>query len=89
MCEWCCDLEVFTHLVKAKEAQVPDHGQGTDPAGRGDLSGHLETDLHYLQRVGEDHLGASGLQDTTQVKGEKQQYMSQRTSNSNVIRRTT
>lgn len=69
------DVEGFTHFVEAKEAQVPDHGQGTDPAGRGDLSGHLETDLHYLQRVGEDHLGSSGLQDTTQVKGETKQMV--------------
>jgi hypothetical protein len=69
------DVEGFTHFVEAKEAQVPDHGQGTDPAGRGDLSGHLETDLDYLQRVGEDHLGSSSLQNTTQVESEKKQMV--------------
>lgn len=50
-----------THLVEAEEAQVPDHVEGADPGARGDLSSHLQADLDDLQRVGENHLGSSGL----------------------------
>ena len=53
-----CDV---SHLVKSKEAEVSDDGQGADPRPRGDLSCHLQTDLYNLQRVGEDHLGAASL----------------------------
>lgn len=53
-----------TYLVEAKEAQLPHHIQGTDPGPRGDLSSHLQTDFHDLQRIGENHLGSSGLQET-------------------------
>ncbi len=63
----CCRrhgaAEVLTYLVEAKEAQVSHNVQGTDPGARGDLSSHLQTDLNDLQRVGENHLGSSGLQD--------------------------
>lgn len=52
-----------SHLVKPKEAQVPDDRQSADPRPRGDLSCHLQTDLYYLQRVCEDHLGSSSLEE--------------------------
>lgn len=64
----CCrrggDADVPAYLVEAKEAQLPHHIQGTDPGPRGDLSSHLQTDFHDLQRIGENHLGGSGLQET-------------------------
>lgn len=49
------------HLVEAKEAQVTDHAESADSGPGGDLSCHLQADLHNLQGVGEDHLGASSL----------------------------
>lgn len=52
----------LTYLVEAKEAQVPHNSQGTDPWASSDLSSHLQTDLNNLQRIGENHLGASSLQ---------------------------
>ncbi|TNN72173.1 hypothetical protein EYF80_017601 [Liparis tanakae] len=55
------DQEMIT-MKYSKEAEAPDDGQGADPRPRGDLSCHLQTDLHNLQRVGEDHLGATGLE---------------------------
>lgn len=55
---FCC----LTHLVEAKEAQVSDHVEGADPGAGGDLSSHLQADLDDLQRVGENHLGSSGLE---------------------------
>lgn len=58
--------EVLTYLVEAKEAQVSHNSQGTDPGPRGNLSRHLQTDLYDLQRIGENHLGSSCLQDETQ-----------------------
>lgn len=61
----CCRrhgaIEVMTYLVEAKEAQVSHNIQGTDPGACGDLSGHLQTDLNDLQRIGENHLGTSSL----------------------------
>ena len=51
----------MTYLVEAKEAQVSHNIQGTDPGACGDLSGHLQTDLNDLQRIGENHLGTSSL----------------------------
>lgn len=57
-----------SHLVKSKEAKVPDDGQGADPRPRGDLSCHLQTDLYDLQGVGEDHLGAAGLEEQEDKK---------------------
>lgn len=64
----CCrrrgDAEVPTYLVEAKEAQLPHNIQGTDPGPCGDLSGHLQTDFNDLQRIGENHLGSSSLQET-------------------------
>lgn len=64
----CCrrrhgDAEVPTYLVEAKEAQLPHHIQGTDPGPCGDLSSHLQTDFNDLQRIGENHLGSSSLQE--------------------------
>lgn len=55
------DPNHVSHLVEPKAAEVPDDGQGTDPRPRCDLSCHLQTDLYNLQRVGEDHLGATSL----------------------------
>lgn len=49
------------YLVEAKEAQVTDHGQSTDSGSGGDFAGHLQANLHNLQRVGKDHLRASSL----------------------------
>lgn len=49
------------HLVEAEEAQVTDHAESTDSGPGGDLSCHLQADLHNLQWVGEDHLRASSL----------------------------
>lgn len=57
------DAEVPTYLVEAKEAQLPHHIQGTDPGPCGDLSSHLQTDFNDLQRIGENHLGSSSLQE--------------------------
>lgn len=59
------DPNNVSHLVKSEEAEVPDDRQGTDPRPRGDLSCHLQTDLYYLQWVGEDHLGATSLEEET------------------------
>lgn len=56
------DVMALTYLVEAKEAQVPHNSQGTDPWASSDLSSHLQTDLNNLQRIGENHLGASSLQ---------------------------
>lgn len=53
-----------TYLVEAKEAQLSHYIQGTDPGPCGDLSSHLQTDFNDLQRIGENHLGSSGLQET-------------------------
>lgn len=49
------------YLVKAEEAEVTDHTECADSWSGGDLTCHLQADLHYLQRVGKDHLRASGL----------------------------
>lgn len=58
----CVEVEVVpAHLVQSEEAQVTHHVEGADPFRRGDLSCHLETDLHDLQWVGEDDLRASSL----------------------------
>lgn len=65
--------EVLTYLVEAKEAQVSHNIQGTDPGPCGDLSSHLQTDFNDLQRIGENHLGTSSLQD---AEGEKTEQMS-------------
>lgn len=52
-------------LVKSDEAEALHDGQGADSGPGGDLSCHLQTDLHDLQRVGEDHLGTAGLGEHT------------------------
>lgn len=62
------DPEDVSHLVESKEAEVPDDGEGADPRPRGDLSRHLQTDLYNLQRVGEDHLGATSLDEQRDKK---------------------
>ena len=50
------------YLVEAKDAEVSYNGDGAQtPSGR-DLAGHLKTDLDNLQRVCEQHLTSSGLQ---------------------------
>lgn len=54
-------IEVLTHLVEAKEAQLSHNVQGADPRACGDLSSHLQANLYNLQRIGENHLGSSGL----------------------------
>lgn len=51
-----------THLIQTEKPQVPKHVQRTDSGSGGDLSSHLQADLHYLQWVGKDDLGASSLQ---------------------------
>ncbi|TNN53154.1 hypothetical protein EYF80_036615 [Liparis tanakae] len=53
--------EIKAHR-EAKEAQFSHNTQGFDPGADGDLSSHLQTDLNYLQRIGENHLGSSSLQ---------------------------
>ena len=62
---------MLTHLVEAEEAQVSHNTQGTDPGARGDLSSHLQSDLNDFQRIGENHLGCSSLQDSLNKKKKK------------------
>lgn len=50
-----------SYLVESKEAQVTHHTKCTDTRSSGDLACHLQTDLHYLQRVSKDHLRGSSL----------------------------
>ena len=57
----CLGEQELQYLVEAKKAEVSDDGECADPRACGDLSRHLQTDLHDLQGVSEDHLGASGL----------------------------
>lgn len=61
-----------TYLVEAEEAQVSDHVEGADPGAGGDLSSHLQADLDDLQRVGENHLGSSGLDGRGRLQRRKQ-----------------
>lgn len=67
-CAYMCTLHPVrrskesTHLVQPKKSQVLKHVQSADPGSCGDLSGYLQADLHDLQRVGKDDLGASSLQ---------------------------
>lgn len=61
---------MLTYLVEAKEAQVSHYIQGTDPGAGGDLSSHLQTDLNDLQRIGENHLGSSGLWEASKREDE-------------------
>lgn len=49
------------YLVEAEEAQVTNHAECADSRPGGDLACHLQANLHNLQRVGKDHLGASSL----------------------------
>lgn len=49
------------YLVQSEEAEVTDDAERTDPRPRGDLTCYLQANLHNLQRVGEDNLGASSL----------------------------
>lgn len=62
------DPNGVSHLVKSKEAEFPDDGQGADPRPCGDLSCHLQTDLYNLHRVGEDDLGATSLEEQIDKK---------------------
>lgn len=48
-------------LVETEESQVLDDRPGADLAAASYLTRHLQTDLHYLQGIGEHHLGTSGL----------------------------
>lgn len=50
-----------TYLVQAEETQVTDDRESADAWPCGDFSCHLQTDLHDLQRVCEDHLRSPGL----------------------------
>jgi len=51
------------YLVEAEEAKLADHVDCADPRPGGDLACHLQANLHNLQRVGEDHLRAAGLEE--------------------------
>lgn len=53
---------LWTHyLIKPEESEVTDHTERADARASGDLSCHLQADLHNLQRVGKDDLRASSL----------------------------
>lgn len=54
-------VQYSAHLVESEESEISHHSESTDTGSGRDLTRHLQTDLHYLQRVGEDHLGASSL----------------------------
>lgn len=65
---YSCNLDqsLVTHLkehylVETKEAQVTDNAECTDPRPGGDFTCYLKANLYNLQRVGEDHLRSSGL----------------------------
>lgn len=49
------------YLVETEEAEVSDHAERAHSRARGDLTGNLETDLHDLKGVGENHLRGSSL----------------------------
>ncbi len=50
-----------TYLVQAEETQVTDDRESADAWPCGDFSCHLQSDLHNLQRVCEDHLRSPSL----------------------------
>ena len=58
-----CDDQPY--LVEAEEAQVLDDADGTDACFAHDLTRHLQADFDNLQRVGEHHLRAARLHNSS------------------------
>lgn len=55
------DTQAVCYLVEPEEAEVSHHAERAHSGARGDLTGDLETDLHDLKRIGENHLRSTSL----------------------------
>lgn len=58
---------IFLYLVEAKEAKFSDHIERAHSWPRGDLTSNLKTNLNDFQRVGENDLRATGLENKTEI----------------------